>query len=278
MTGMITPKAPEVSASQDEMELPTESAYYLKTVDNALRVLETFDQQHREMGVTEISERVGLHKSIVFRILHTLMARGYVEQMEASHKFRLGLKAFEVGSRAVNQLGLGALIQPVVERLAAECNETVNVGRLSGRDIVYVNKVVPQRILRLDVQVGARFPAHCTALGKAILAYLPDTELEAYLEDNSMPRFTNASIGEIDILKKELDGIRRLGHAWSHEELFEGITCVAAPIWAADRKVFAAVSIAMPSQRAQLPERREELTDMIISTANEISAIIDKHI
>jgi IclR family KDG regulon transcriptional repressor len=266
--------ATETDALGKEEATTAEKSYFLKTVDNALRVLESFDPQYPEMGITEISERVGLHKSVVFRILHTLMARGYIEQVESSRKFRLGIRTFEIGSRAVTQLGLGSLIQPIAEKLAAECGETVNVGVLSGRDIIYVNKVVPRRILRLDVQAGARLPAHCTALGKCILAFLPEGVVENFLLEGPLPRFTEASLSDPAVLREALAKVRQQGYAWSNEELFEGITCVAAPIWDRQHKIFAAISIAMQSHRAKSPERREELIDMVTRAANEVSVTV----
>jgi DNA-binding IclR family transcriptional regulator len=270
------PLATKTDALDKEESTTAEKSYFLKTVDNALRVLESFDPQCPEMGITEISERVGLHKSVVFRILHTLMARGYIEQIESSRKFRLGIRAFEIGSRAVTQLGLGSMIQPIAEKLATECGETVNVGVLSGRDIIYVNKVVPRRILRLDVQAGARLPAHCTALGKCILAFLPEDVLESFLLEGPLPRFTEASLSDPASLKEALARIRRQGYAWSNEELFEGITCVSAPIRDRRQQVIAAISIAMQSHRARSPERREELIELVTRAADEMTITVSR--
>lgn len=244
---------------------------YLKTLDNAFDVLELFSLENPEMGVSEISERLGLHKSIVFRILYTLKVRGYVEQSDETRKFRLGLKCFEVGSRTVNQLGLGSLIQPIIEKLALSVNDTVNVGVLNGTDIVYLNKVVSQSPLRIEAQTGARFPAHCTALGKAILAYLPVEQLENYLENSPFNMITQDSLASPEDAKKALAEVRKQGYSWSDQELFEGITCIGAPVFDRRGKVFAAISIAMLRHRAYLPGRKEELIKLITLASSEIS-------
>ena len=248
--------------------------YTLKTLYNSLDVLESFNWGHPEMGVSEISERVHLHKSIVFRILYTLKERGYVEQSKRSKKFRLGLKCFEIGARSVNQLGLGTYIQPIIEKLALQVQETVNVGVLDGHDIVYLNKVVPQRPLRIEAQIGARFPAYCTALGKAILAYLPEEELESFMTNIELRKLTDHSISSPDELKAQLCQVRSQGYSWSDQELFEGVVCIGAPIFDRHNKVFAAISVAMLSQRAKSLGYKEDLIRFITQASAEVSAMI----
>jgi DNA-binding IclR family transcriptional regulator len=248
-------------------------AYYLKTVDNALSVLELFEGENLQMGISEISKLVGLHKSIVFRILYTLKKLGYIEQSKKNKKYRPTFRSFEIGARVVNQLGFGSLIQPIMEQLALQVGETVNLGALTGYEIVYLNKVVPRSALRIDALVGARLPAQCTALGKAILAFLPKDELDDFLKNSKLKKYTPMSKTEPESLRSELDEIRRVGYSFSNEELFDGIVCLGTPILDRRNFAYAGLSIAMLKARTNLPERKEEMIRLLTHAAAEISSL-----
>lgn len=245
----------------------------VQSVVNALRVLEAFDERHPHLGVTELAERLGLHKSVVHRLLKTLEARHWVRQ-HSDRRYGLTLRPFAIGSRVVGQMGLGTTIQPLLERLALETRETANVGVLDGDEIVYVNKVVPEKVLRVDVQLGVRLPAHCTAMGKLLLAFASEEQQEAFLAGRArLPRRTRRTIEDPAVLRQVWREARRQGFVWSDEELFEGICCVAAPIRDFSGRVIAALSLAMQAASAR-PERRDYLTRRTRETA----ALISRHL
>lgn len=250
-----------------KFESETESV--LQSVSNAIRILEAFDDVHPEMGATELSQRLGLHKSVVYRLLRTLEAHGWVHQQD-NKKYRLSLRVFEVGLRAVGRLGLGAEIQPFLEDLAHRTGDTVNVGVIDGRDVMYVNKVTPDRPLRVEVRVGVRMPVHCTAMGKLLLAYASQEERDAFMKVGRFPGMTSRTIESPEELKKVLERVREQGYASSEGELFEEICCVAAPIRDFAGQVVAALSIATHSQR-YTPERYDWLVGEVKQTADLIS-------
>jgi len=266
-------KNSEELSTLEENKIDRSDTYYLKTVDNALSVLELFEGENLQMGISEISKLVGLHKSIVFRILYTLKKLGYIEQSKKSKKYRPTFRSFEIGAKVVNQLGFGSLIQPIMEHLALQVGETVNLGALTSYDIVYLNKVVPKSALRIDALVGARLPAQCTALGKAILAFLPPEELDDFLKNSKLKKFTPMSKTEPKSLRSELDEIRRVGYSFSDEELFDGIVCIGAPILDRRNFAYAGISIAMFKARANLHERKEEMIQLLTRAAAEISSL-----
>jgi IclR family KDG regulon transcriptional repressor len=242
----------------------------LHSVSNALRILEAFDDEHPEMGVTELAQRLDLHKSVIFRLVKTLEAHEWVRQ-EPDRKYRLGLKAFEVGSHCLTRLGLGVRIQPILEELAGRMGETVNLGLIDGRDIMYVNKVTPKKILRLEVQVGVRMPAQCTAMGKVLLTYAPPAELDAFMAGvQSFPAATARSITSPERLREVLREIRARGFSWSDGELFDEICCVAAPVRDASGQVVAALSLAMHRKDVS-PEQRPILEQEVTATAELVS-------
>ena len=217
----------------------------LSSVSNALSVLEIFDKDNPELGVTEIAKILGIHKSIAFRLVKTLEVHNWLNQTE-QRKYCLSLKAFEVGSQVITRLGLGVGIQPILEELAGKTGESVNVGVMDGTDIMYVNKITPKKILRVEVQIGVRMPAHCTAMGKIILANLPVAQRKAYISTlKTLPVPTSRTIKDPEKLNRDLSKVKEQGFAWSTGELFPEICCVAAPIRDTTGNIVAALSIAM---------------------------------
>lgn len=242
----------------------------LQSVSNAIRVLEALDATHPEMGVTDLAKHLNLHKSIVFRLLKTLEAHGWIRQ-QPNRKYTLSLRAFEIGYRVVSRMGLGLEIQPLLEELAQRTAETVNVGVRDGKDIIYINKVTSAKVLRVEAQLGVRMPAHCTAMGKILLAYASRAERDEFIAGaERLPRATAKSIEDPQELNEVLDRVRAQGYAWSEGELFEEISCVAAPIRDFAGRVIAALSLAMQSHSCT-GERRAYLEREVKKTADLIS-------
>ena len=153
------------------------SDYLIQSVSRALDILEAFTVAQGELGVTELSRKLKLHKNNVFRLLATLETRGYVEQDRDSGNYRLGMRTFEVGSVFVNHLGFGKQARPVLEQVAEESGETAYLAVLDGPWVVSIDMVETTHAVRVVPHVGRRLPAHATALGKAQLAFHPQDEL-----------------------------------------------------------------------------------------------------
>lgn len=242
----------------------------LQSVDHALAVLETFDAATPELGVTALSTRLKLAKSTVYRLLTTLAARGYVYQNPATGKYRLGLKAFEVGSLAVGQLTVREAALPSLERLRDLTKETVHLGVRDGDAVIYLEKIETPHSIRMYSQIGRRAPLHCTALGKVLLAFAPAGESARFLR-RGLRRYSPNTLTDPDVLNKELAQIREQGYALDNEEFEEGLRCVAAPLWDYTGTVVASAGIAGPHIRVT-PDRLPDLIKVVREITGEISA------
>lgn len=238
----------------------------LQSVDHAMAVLETFDANTPELGVTALSGRLKLAKSTVYRLLSTLASRGYVYQNPATGKYRLGLKAFEVGSLAVSQLTVREVALPFLEKLRDTTKETVHLGVREADAVIYIDKIETPLSIRMYSRIGRRAPLHCTALGKVLLS----SEL-ARVARRDLKRYTGNTITDPDVLAKELTQIRERGYALDDEEFEEGLKCVAAPLWDYTGTVVASAGIAGPHIRIT-SDRLPELIAVVRETAVEISA------
>lgn len=196
----------------------------------------------------DLCERINLHKSTVHRLISVLEQSRFVEKT-ASGRYRLGLKLFELGSRAVAGLDLRERARPHLERLAFETNETVHLCVLDEGEALYLDKVEPDRSVRLSSAIGRRNPAHCTAVGKAIMAFTAESDVDTILQQHGLRSFTKYTITTPAALKAELQHVRELGYARDWEEHEEGVKCLAAPVFDYSGKVVAAVSLSGPAFR-----------------------------
>ena len=220
----------------------------LRSVSNALAVLEAFSVEKPELGVTELSQALGLGKSTVHRLLASLAARGYVRQNPRTERYCLGFKAFEVGSLAAGRGAIREVAGPVLERLMLASKETVHLGVLDEWDVVYIDKIESHQPLQMYSRVGRRAPLHCTALGKALLAFQPAEFVDRFLR-RKLKAYTPATLTDPGALRRELLRIRGAGHALDNEEFAVGLKCIAAPLYDHTRRVVASLGIAGPAVR-----------------------------
>jgi IclR family transcriptional regulator, KDG regulon repressor len=253
------------------------SEYIIQAVSHALDLLEQFHDEVDELGVTELSKRLKLHKNNVFRLLATLESRNYIEQNRVTENYRLGLKTLELGQTFIKQMGLLRQSRPVLESLVKECNETTYVAILKEAHIVYLDVVETDLTVRVVPRVGARLPAYCTAAGKVQIAYMTDEELENYLPTKEMKRYTPKTLIDKDELKKHLKVIADQGYAIDDEEMDVGVKCVGAPIRDYTRRIIGAVSISGPSMRFSDERLEKELIPLVVRSGEEISHKLGYH-
>lgn len=246
----------------------------LKSVEKALDILESFTLESKEQGVTEISRALGINPTSVYKILKSLKTRGYVSQDSPKGKYRLGIKLFELGSLFQEQVPLIKLARPFLEKLGAACGETINLAVLSadGSEILYIDKIESSEVLKTDIRLGTRLPAHCTALGKALLSTLSEQEIDRFWGGaEELPALTAQSLSTRKDLEKELAAVKERGWAVDNEEFRKGVRCVAAPLRDRLGKSPAAVSITGPSSRITA-EQVDTLAGLLLKTAQTISA------
>jgi len=248
------------------------SEYLIQAVSHALDLLEQFHGEVDELGVTELSKRLKLHKNNVFRLLATLESRGYIEQNKVTENYRLGLKTLELGQTFIKQMGLLRQSKPVLEALVSECNETTYVAILKDFSIIYLDAVETDMTVRVVPRVGSRLPAYCTAAGKVQIAHMSDEELDNFLPSKELKRYTPSTITDRDVLKEQLKTIAEKGYAVDNEELDLGVKCVSAPIRDYTRRIIGAVSISGPSMRFPDERINNQLIPMVLKAGDEISA------
>lgn len=221
----------------------------LLSVRNAARLLKEFSREHRELGVTELSRRLGIGKSTAHRLLATLAEERLVEQNPQTGAYRLGLAMYELGNAVSLHADLHDACSEVIDHLRNATKETVQVAVLDGRQVVYVERRESPHTLRLFGRVGHRNWAHCTSTGKVLLAYLPGERLDSILEGWTPEARTPHSITSVAILRDQLDVVRSRGWAENVNEAEMGVASVAAPIRNGLGEVIASVSVAGPVQR-----------------------------
>ncbi|PLX89048.1 MAG: IclR family transcriptional regulator [Desulfuromonas sp.] len=247
------------------------SEYIIQAVSHALDLLEQFHDDVDELGVTELSKRLKLHKNNVFRLLATLESRGYIEQNKATENYRLGLKALELGQTFIKQMGLLRQAKPILEEMVEKSNETSYVAIFKDNHIVYLDVVETNLTVRVVSRVGSRLPAYCTASGKIHMAYMTEEELEALLPSQEFIQHTPTTITSIDKLKADLATIREKGYAIDDEELDPGVRCVAAPIRDYTRRIVGAVSVSGPSMRFGDDRIEQELIPLVLQASTDLS-------
>ena len=236
----------------------------LTTARNALQILKAFTPEQPEWGVRELSSHLGRSRSTTHLLLSTLASEGFLMQ-SSDRRYRLGWAIFELGSVFLSGLELREEALPVMRRLNQRFNEIVHVAVLDHGEAVYVEKVASARSMPLFTRMGLRYPAHCTGVGKVLLAHGPET----VLRDISLVPFTPHTIIDPQVFRQELKCIRDVGVAYDREETLVGLSCVAAPIYDFTGEVIAALSISLPTVRF-LPVE-SSLTEAVKEAACEIS-------
>jgi IclR family transcriptional regulator, pca regulon regulatory protein len=248
---------------------------YSQSLERGLAILGCFTPRRPVLGIADIADDLGMSRSTTHRYVITLVALGYLEQ-GASRKYRLGLRVTDLGMSALNSTGLREHAHPYLDELRRRSSYTVSLGVLDDTEILYVDRA---RSLRrgqgqngLDLQAGSRLPAHTTAMGKLLLANLPDEDQRSILASMKLTKRGPNTIASKKALREELDEVQEEGFAVNDEELAPGLFAIAAPVRNEARDVVAAVSLSAPSSMISLDELVDALGPHLVSTADRISA------
>ena len=244
--------------------------YRIQAIERAVAILNTFSAEEPEFGVTELADRLELHKSTVHRFLVNLEAAGLVERNRHTSRYRLGLRIFELGGLVLQQMNLWDEALPFLEGLVRDSGETGHLAVLDGGEAVYIEKVEARRALRIPSAIGRGYPAHATSLGKLLLAHLDPAASDALISERGLHRCAPNTITEPDRLRDELARIRAQGYAVDDEEYEEGLRCIGAPIVGHTGQVVAAIGIGGPVTRVT-PTRVGELAELVMAAAGSLS-------
>lgn len=253
----------------------TDGPYRLQSLDRAVTVLEMLGESDLPLSLAEICQLMNIHKSTAHRALMVLERSTLIERTQ-DNRFRLGLKLYELGNRAVEQIDLRERIRPYFRRLSAQLGETIHLGVLQKTTVVYLEKIEPNRRVCMSSKTGSSNPVYCTSMGKAMLAFLPEETLEDTIAKIKFVRFTSKTIGSAEELRKSLERVRRRGYAIDDEEIEVGVRCVGAPIFDENHCPIAAVSVSGPSARIRV-QNLPAIAELLLRCAGDISASLRMH-
>jgi len=246
------------------METKTEQKTKIQSVSRAVKILRCLAED-QELGLTELSKMVGLHKSTTAGLVGTLRAEGFLELNEATGKLRLGLALLSLAVNA--RRSLDDLCSPYLDQLLQMTGETVNLAVLDKNEIVYIAKKESRQSIRISSSVGMRLPVYCTAIGKSILACMDNDAVDKIIDGLTFEPLTPKTITGGDELRRALDDIRNGGVALDKEEYEMGVICMAMPVYIKKNKPVGAVSVSGPAQRMN-----QETMEHIKSCLQEITA------
>ena len=241
----------------------------VNTVLKALQILDALSTGSH-LGVSELARSLDLPKSSVFNILDTLASRKVVEKNSATGKYHLGVKLIELGNCAQVGLDLCQIAAPILKGLNVRFDETVHLTVLDSDEVLYIDCIESQRRLRTYSVIGVRAPLYCTSVGKAILAFRGDEEIERIAREKGLAPFTPNTITNIERLRADVDTIRTRGYAIDDLEHEDHLRCVGAPVFDAHGEAFASISLSGPAERNTC-ERIAEMAPFVVEAANEIS-------
>jgi DNA-binding IclR family transcriptional regulator len=240
------------------------------SLDRGLQILDMLESASEPLGVTEIALALGVDKSTAYRLLSTMLARGYVEQLDTK-KYRLGTRCIHLGSVALNNVDTRAEAAPFLEELAQRTGKTVHLAIPTDNEAIYVDRVQGRSVIAISTSVGSEAPMHCTATGKAILARLPPELVRHLCPEQKLVRFTPHTITDLAQLQQHLEVVREQGYAVDNEERYEGVRCVAAPVLGHSGQVVASIGISAASSQMSL-QQLDEVKDVVLDVAGRMSA------
>jgi IclR family pca regulon transcriptional regulator len=246
------------------------AAHFVQSLDRGLAVIRAFDEHNPELTLSDVARVTGLTRAAARRFLLTLADLGYVRS--DGRWFSLSPRILELGYAYLSSLSLTEVAEPHLERLVAEVHESSSVSVLDGEDIVYVARVPTARIMTVSINVGTRFPAYATSMGRVLLSRLPEEQLEAYLARVKLVPLSPRTLTSAEMLRVELAKVRSQGWALVDQELEEGLRSIAAPIRDRGGRTIAAVNLSAHASRMSIEEGRRRLVPALLATAARIEA------
>lgn len=221
-----------------------DSPDYIQSLHRGLGVIRTFDADHSAMSLAEVAERVQLSRPVVRRLLLTLEHLGYVNR--DGRWFSLTPRVLELGFSYLSSLTVAQLALPFMEELSHQIDESCSLAVLEDDDIVYVQRVAVRKVMTISIGVGARLPAYCTSMGRALVANLDDETRGRWLHSLKPQTRTRFTLTDRKSLRKELQRVRTQGYAYVEQELEEGLCSVAVPVHGRGGEAIAALNVGMP--------------------------------
>jgi IclR family pca regulon transcriptional regulator len=248
---------------------------FVQSLARGLSVIRAFDADHPELTLSDVARRAGITRAAARRFLLTLEALGYVAPSTGSgtgKSFRLTPRVLELGFSYLSSLSLPEIVQPHLEALSRDVDESVSAAVLDGADIVYIARVPTRRIMSVRITIGTRFPAYATSMGRVLLAGLTDAAAGAALAASALAPLTERTVTDPAALRAELERVRAQGWSVVDGELEPGLRSVAAPLRARDGSVVAALNVSTSATRDSVDHLLEVYLPPLLRTAESIEA------
>jgi IclR family pca regulon transcriptional regulator len=246
---------------------------FMTSLARGLTVIQAFSQKKRELTISQLSGKTGLSRAAVRRVLYTLTKLGFAGSDDGRH-FYLGPRILALGYSYIASMPLATTAQPVLERVSHELHESCSISTLDRTEIIYVARANVTRIMSIDLGVGSRLPAFCTSMGRILLASLPAEDLESYLGQTELKRFTERTITSAEKLRQVLRLVSRNGYAIVDQELELGLRSMAVPIQNPDGRIVAALNVGAHAQRVSIQEMQTKFLPRLRAAAQELSMLL----
>jgi DNA-binding IclR family transcriptional regulator len=254
-------------------EMPTRKTPSAPSLERGLSVMELLANSRNGLPLADLARQLALPKSSVHCLLLTLERRGYLHRNERTNRYLFGLRLFSLANMALSGLEVRERAAPFLHKLAEKTRLTVHLAIPEQNEAVLLDKVEPLGAIRLATWLGKRMDVHCTALGKALIAHLPQEELDRLIRERGLPRHNDNSIVSPKKLKEELERVRKLGYSTDNEEDEVGMRCIGAPVFDDVGSVVAAVSISGTTSQVT-DENSSALVEQVCNTAVAVSRVL----
>jgi IclR family pca regulon transcriptional regulator len=273
----LAPPAPKTKVSPAQaLEIYTGDPNFMASLARGLVVIQAFTPQTPQMTISQLSVRTGLSRAAVRRCLYTLVKLGFAGADE-TQRYSLRPKMLTLANTYTASSTLANAAQPILERMSAALGESFSVGTLDGDDIVYIARTSVTsvtRVMSVDLHIGSRLPAFCTSMGRVLLAYLPQDQLEAYLARVQFVQYTPRTMTSSDKLRLALRNVRRNGYALCDQELEIGLRSIAVPVQAPNGRVVATVNLSGHAPRMPMLDMQTRFLPHLRAAASELSVFL----
>lgn len=246
----------------------------VQSIERAFVILEALSETPEGMQITRLSEKVGLTKSTVHRLLTTLLNMNYVQKDIDSDRYKLGYRLIYLSRNIINNIDIISIAKPHLEELARDVNETIHLCIEDKGEVLYVDKIESRQTIRMISKVGNRAPMYCTGVGKMLLSGMDKEQFERVCSKTNFIVHTPNTIADKNMLYQEIEKIRQQGYALDNIEHEDGIRCIAAPIFDSEGKVVASFSISGPSNRITMQLIEEQLIEKTRTASINISRLL----
>jgi DNA-binding IclR family transcriptional regulator len=244
---------------------------YIKSLEKAVNIICLLSQHGSPLKLEDLVKVSGMKKTSCFRIVQTLMRSNFVSKDPETKGYFIGPGMISIGFSALDRVGVRGIALPFMKEIRKKTGTTVNLAILSGAEVIFVERLQSAHIIEANLRIGSRLPVHLSSMGKAILAYLPDPELETILKQIRFEKKTEKTITSIDALKDELGEIHRKGFALNNEELESGLFAIAAPLRNYTGVAVASMNISFPLMRHSKQEAMKNFCPLILEACRKIS-------